>query len=234
MKILGIVPARAGSKRVPRKNLRLLGGKPLVAWSLEAALGAKSLQSVLLSTDSDEALALAAAQYPKVVGLKRPEALSTDTALAIEFVRHALSELARCGQSGFDAVAIIQPSSPFTTSEDIDRTAAVLAAAPEADSAVSVMKLEHAVHPVKMKRLEGDKLLAFVEEEKGRMASHELSELYVRNCSVYVSRARTIDAGSILGEDSRAYVMPRERSVDINDELDWKFAQFLSQQLETL
>jgi len=233
MKVLGIVPARAGSKRVPGKNLRLLGGKPLVAWSLEAALGAKTLGAVVLSTDSDEALAIAAEKYPAVIGLNRPAALATDTALAIEFVRHALAELAQRGQTGFDAIAIVQPSSPFTTSDDIDRTVHVLEGAAAADSAVSVMKLDHAVHPVKMKRLEGDKLIAYVEEERGRMAAHELSDLYVRNCSVYVSRVRTIEGGTILGNDSRAYVMPRERSVDINDELDWKFAQFLFGMSET-
>lgn len=223
MKVLGIIPARGGSKRVPGKNLRLLGGKELVARSIETALGATKLAAVVLSSDSDEILQVARARYPKVIALKRPDAISTDTALAIEYVRHALAEV----KGPFDAVAIIQPSSPFTVPADIDATIAVLEHAPEADSAVSVMKVDHAVHPVKLKRLEGDKLLAYAEEERGRMAAHELSELYVRNCSVYVMRVATIEKGSILGDDSRAYVMPRERSVDINDELDWKFAQFL-------
>lgn len=226
MRVLGIVPARAGSKRVPGKNLRLLGGKELVARSLETALAAKSLAKVALSSDSDVMLKLAAERYPGAMALRRPDAISTDVALAIEYVRHALAEVG----PAFDAVAIIQPSSPFTTAADIDSTVAVLEAAPEADSAVTVMKVEHAVHPVKLKRLVGNKLLAYAEEERGRMAAHELDDLYVRNCSVYVTRVSTIQKGSILGDDSRAFVMPRERSVDINDELDWKFAQFLFQQ----
>lgn len=229
MRVLGIVPARAGSKRVPGKNLRLLGGKELVARALETALAARCLGEVVLSTDSDEALAIAA-RYPRVIGLKRPDELSTDRALAIEYVQHALAELARRGLQAFDAVAIIQPSSPFTTTADVEGTVALLQGAAEADSAVSVMKVEHAVHPLKLKRLEGDKLLAHLEEERGRMASHELAELYVRNGSVYVSRVRTIEKGSIVGEDSRAWVMPRERSLDINDELDWQFARFLLEQ----
>lgn len=222
MRVLGIIPARGGSKRVPGKNLRPLGGKELVARSLETALAAQSLTAVALSSDSSEVLAVGA-RYPKVISLRRPDAISTDTALAIEYVRHALAEV----KGPFDAIAIIQPSSPFTLPEDIDATVKVLEAAPAADSAVSVMKVDHAVHPVKLKRLEGDRLLAYAEEERGRMAAHELSDLYVRNCSVYVIRLATIEKGSILGDDSRAYVMPRERSVDINDELDWKFAQFL-------
>lgn len=223
MKVLGIIPARGGSKRVPGKNLRKLGGKELVAHSLEIALAAKSLSAVVLSSDSPEVLAVGA-RYPKVISLRRPDAISTDTALAIEYVKHALAEV----KGPFDAIAIIQPSSPFTLPSDIDATVAVLEAAPTADSAVSVMKVDHAVHPVKLKRLEGDKLVAYMEEERGRMAAHELADLYVRNCSVYVMRRATIEQKqSILGDDSRAYVMPRERSVDINDELDWKFAQFL-------
>lgn len=223
MKVLGIVPARGGSKRVPGKNLRKLGGKELVARSLEVALGAKSLAAVALSSDDAQVLAIGA-RYPKVVCLKRPDAISGDTALAIEYVKHALAEV----PGPFDAIAIIQPSSPFTLSADVDGTVAVLQGAPEADSAVSVMKVDHAVHPVKLKRLEGNKLVAYAEEERGRMAAHELADLYVRNCSVYVMRRATIEVKqSILGDDSRAYLMPRERSVDINDELDWKFAQFL-------
>jgi CMP-N-acetylneuraminic acid synthetase len=222
MKVLAIVPARAGSKRVPGKNLRKLGGKELVARSLETCLAAKRVEKTLLSTDSDEALAIAA-RYPAVLGVRRPAEISTDTALAIEYVRHALTVVG----PGFDAVAIVQPSSPFTLAADLDATIELLERSPEADSAVSVMKLDHAVHPAKLKRLAGDKLVPYLEEERGRMASHELPDLYVRNCSVYVIRVRTIEKGTLLGDDSRAYLMPRERSLDINDELDWKFAEFL-------
>src|SRR3954467_9409158 len=107
MKVLGIVPARAGSKRVPGKNLRLLGGKPLVSRALETCLGAKTLDTVLLSTDSAEALGLARG-YAGVVPLERPAPLASDTAPAIEYVRHALSQFP---PGRFDAIAIIQPSS---------------------------------------------------------------------------------------------------------------------------
>jgi CMP-N-acetylneuraminic acid synthetase len=219
---MGIIPARGGSKRVPRKNLRMLGGKELVAHSIEAALKAKSLAQVVVSSDSDEVLKVAR-RYATAVALRRPDALSTDTAQAIEYVRHALAEVA----GPWDAVAIIQPSSPLTTAADIDATVRLLEETGSADSAVSVMELEHAIHPVKLKRLVGDRLMPYVEEEKDRMAAHELPRLFVRNCSVYATRLRAIEKGSVIGDDSRGYVMPRERSVDINDELDWEFARFL-------
>jgi CMP-N-acetylneuraminic acid synthetase len=161
--------------------------------------------------------------------LRRPEAISGDEALAIDYVRHALGELEAQGEAPFEAVAIVQPSSPFTTEKDIDGTVDVLARSPGADSAVTVMELEHAIHPVKLKRLEGDRLVPYLEEERGRMAAHELPKLYVRNCSVYATRRACLDKkGSVIGDDSRALVMPRERSLDINDELDWAFAEFLA------
>ncbi len=226
MKVLAVIPARAGSKRVPGKNLRKLGGKELVARSIETCLGARRVTKVLVSSDSDEALAIGA-RYPGVIALRRPDELSTDTSPAIDYVRHALGTLPA---GAFDAVAIVQPSSPLTVSADLDATLELLEQSPEADSAVSVMPVDHALHPVKFKRLEGTRLLAYLEEERGRMMAHELPPLYVRNCSVYAAWLRTIERGTIIGDDSRGYVMPRERSVDINDELDWQWARFLFEQ----
>lgn len=217
MKVLGIIPARGGSKRVPRKNVRPLGGKPLVAWAIEACRASERLSRFVVSSDDDEILAV-----DPQVGLRRPDDISGDRAAAIAYVEHALEVL----DEDFDAVAIVQPSSPFTSAADIDATIALLESS-GADSSVSVMKLDHAIHPVKLKQLEGDRLVPYLEEEAGRMADYELPELYVRNCSVYVARRDTIESGKIIGQDCRAYVMPRERSVDINDELDMAFAEFM-------
>jgi CMP-N-acetylneuraminic acid synthetase len=130
------------------------------------------------------------------------------------------------GGEPFDAIAVMQPTSPFTLPEDIDATIDLLHTS-GADSAVSIMEVEHAMHPVKLKRLEGDRLLAYWEEERERMAFHELPRLYVRNCSVYAARRDLVEQGKIIGPDCRGYLMPRMRSLDINDELDWKFAEFL-------
>lgn len=225
MTVLGIVPARAGSRRVPRKNLREVGGKPLVSRAIEAARAATRLDKLLVSSDDDEILAIAASYDPSLA-LRRPAELATDTSLAIEYVRHALAECNARGQI-FDAVAIIQPSSPFTRADDIDAAIELLYSS-GADSAVTVVKVDQVIHPFKLKLLDGDRLLPYLEPERGRMAAHEIPEVYVRNGSVYVMTRATIEAGNLLGEDSRAVVMPRERSVDINDELDLSFAAFLA------
>jgi CMP-N-acetylneuraminic acid synthetase len=222
---LGIIPARAGSKRLPRKNVRPLAGKPLVAWTIEAARQSRRLARLVVSSDDPEVLEIAA-KYDPPLALERPAAISADESLAIEFVRHALTMLEQKGQGPFDAVAILQPSSPLTSPADIDGTIDLLAST-DADTAVSVMRLDHAIHPLKMKVMEGDRLLPYLEEERGRMAAHELPAIYVRNCSVYAARRRTIDRGQVIGDDCRGYVMPRERSLDINEELDLEFAEFL-------
>ena len=225
LRTLGIIPARAGSKRLPRKNVLPLGGKPLVAWSIEAARGAQRLTRLVVSSDDREVLDIAAS-YDERLPLARPAELATDTSLAIEFVRHALETLEGQGEGPFDAVVIVQPSSPLTLPSDIDATVDLLAAS-GAESAVSVVQLDHAIHPWKMKVLDGDRLLSYLVDERGRTAAHELPPVYVRNCSVYATRRSAIDAGQILSEDCRGYVMPRERSIDINEELDLAFAEFL-------
>jgi len=222
---IGIVPARGGSKRIPRKNVVDLGGKPLVARALETALTARTLGAVVLTSDDDEALAVGAS-IPGVICLRRPPEISTDTAPAIDYVRHVLAALGERGDHAADAVAIVQPTSPFTVASDIDAVVELLFSS-GADSAVSIMQVDHAVHPLKLKALDGDRLLPLIEDERGRMAEHEMPKVYVRNGSVYASRAQTIEGGSLLGGDSRGFLMPRERSIDINDPLDLEFARFL-------
>jgi CMP-N-acetylneuraminic acid synthetase len=203
----------------------MLGGKPLVAWSIEAARAARRIDRLVVSSDDEEVLEIAAKSDARLP-LRRPDELCTDTSPAIDYVRHALATLERTGERRFDAVAIVQPSSPFTTAGDIDATIGLLESS-GADSAVSVMEVSHDLHPLKFKVMSDDRLLPYFEAEAGRMAAHELPRVFVRNCSVYAVRRETIDAGPIIGDDCRGYIMPRERSLDINDDMDLAFAEFL-------
>lgn len=226
MRTLGIVPARGGSKRLPRKNVLPLGGKPLVCWAIEAALASLRLSRVIVTSDDDEVLAIAT-RYGSVLALRRPPELATDTSPAIDYVRHALAAV-EATDDRYDSIAIVQPTSPFTQSGDIDSTLDLLERS-GADSAVTVMQVDHAIHPVKLKVMHGDRLLPYLEEEGGRMAAHELPKVFVRNCSVYTSRRHVVDDGQIIGPDCRGHVMPAARSLDINEELDLLFAEFLLQ-----
>jgi len=229
---LALIPARGGSKRAPRKNVRLLAGKSLVARAIEAALGAARPDRVVVSSDDPEVLAIAA-RYGEGTAHPRPAELATDQSLVIETVKYVLDDLeSRGGEPRYDAVVLIQPSSPFTESSDVDAVLTLLERS-GAESAVSVSEVDFTFHPVKLKVFEGDRLLPFWEDERGRMAVHELPRLYARNGSVYATRREVLDTGRILGDDCRGFVMPRERSVDVNDELDWAFAEFLAGRRES-
>ena len=189
MAILGIIPARGGSKRIPGKNKKLFCGKPLITFMIEAALESKLLDTIVVNSDDEDILKIAA-DYDGIIPLKRPEAISGDKAKAITYVNQTLEVLESKGKQ-FEAIVILQPTSPLTLAEDIDGTIQLLLDS-KADSAVSVMQLDHAIHPIKMKVMEGDQLLPFLEEEKGRRAAHELPVIFVRNCSVYASTVKTI------------------------------------------
>ena len=217
MRTLGLVPARGGSTRVPRKNLAVLGGRTLVRRALETALAAGCLETVALSSDDDEILA--EADGLDAVALRRPPELSTETARASDFALHALREL-----GGFDALAIVQCTSPFTAPEDVVGAVALLERT-GAESVVTVAAADAAHHPLKLKRLDGDRLLPYLEDDR-LTPSHELEQLWVRNGSVYVFRGDVVERG-LVADDVRGYEMPPERSFDIDTQQDLAFAEFL-------
>lgn len=219
--VLAIIPARAGSKRIKNKNKLKLAGKELVRYAIESTLSAKLISTIAVSSDDDDILTIAK-EYEELHAIKRPLEIAGDYAQAITYVDHAIEVL----NQSFDYVVIIQPTSPLTTGEDIDGTLNLLFNN-TADSAVSIMKLDHAIHPVKIKKLQELELVSYFEEEKNRMAAHEIPTLYVRNCSVYASTIETIKQGRIIGDKCLGYLMPRERSLDINDPIDFDFAEFL-------
>jgi len=229
-KVLGIIPARSGSKRVPGKNMRLLNGKPLLRYALDAALNSKELTAIAVSSDDETILNYAGEYHSKIHCIQRPEYLSTDQSTALEYVQHTLEFLEKHNALNFDLVVIIQVTSPFTISDDIDSAIECLEAS-KADCAASVRKVPHDLHPIKFKRIEHGLLVPIVEAENGRMAAHQLDPVYVRNGAVYASRIDLIQKNQLLNENCAAFIMPDERSLDINTEMDLRFAQFLMQSL---
>jgi CMP-N,N'-diacetyllegionaminic acid synthase len=225
MKIVGIIPARKGSKRVPGKNTKLLAGKPLIQYAVDACLGSKLLDTIIISSD-DEEIEKIAVQYPKVEFDRRPEELSTDTSPAIDYVHHILKIFFK--DTPPDIIVIVQATTPFVLASDIDQTIQTLLNDNTADTAVSVVKVEQLYHPFKLKTMEGNKLLPYLVDEKGKMAAHELPDVYVRNGAVYASRLSVIKKNQIIGDHCLAHVMPFERSVDINYPIDFEFAAFLA------
>lgn len=229
MRVLGLVPARGGSRRIEGKNLAELGGKTLVRRALETALACIRLDLVAISSDSAEILAQAEG-LDAVTRIERSHDLATDSARSLDVVLHALEVVEDRGTAPFDAVAILQCTSPFTEPPDIDGTIELLERS-GAGSAVTVSKVDHA-HPLKMKRMEGDRLLPLFRDDD-MLPSHELPEVFVRNGSVYVSRRATLESGSLVSEDVRGHLMPLERSLDIDTLVDLEFARFLLQRRVT-
>jgi len=218
VRVLGLVPARGGSTRVPRKNLARLGGRTLVRRALETALAAACFEVVALSSENDEILA--EAEGLEVTPLRRPAELATETARARDFAQHAFAEL-----GDFEALAIVQCTSPFTAPEDV-RGAVELLERSGAESVVTVRVADAAYHPLKLKRLEGDRLLPFLEDDR-LTPSHELERLWVRNGSVYAFRRDVVLEQGLEADDVRGYEMPAERSFDIDTPEDLAFAEFL-------
>jgi CMP-N-acetylneuraminic acid synthetase len=222
MRVLGLVPARGGSRRVERKNLALLGGRTLVRRALETALAAGCFDAVALSSDDPEILA--EAEGLDVVVVQRPPELASDSARSLDAVLHALDVV----DGDFEAVGIVQCTSPFTAPADIAGAVTMLERS-GAGSVVSVTRIEAAIHPLKLKVMDGEHLKPWLADD--RMApSHELPELWRRNGSIYLTRVEALRRGEILDEaDQRGYVMPAERSHDIDTPEDLAFAEYLLQ-----
>jgi CMP-N-acetylneuraminic acid synthetase len=227
MKILAIIPAREGSKRVPHKNFRSFANTTLLDLAIQQALEAKLIDKIVVNSDAPEVKEITAKYHSKGINfLERPKELATDESPAIDYMLQTLEYYESKGMF-FDLVVIIQASSPLRSGADIDATIKLLTENAEADSAVSVVKLSHMIHPHKMKTMDGDNLQPWLVDEGQKTSAYELPDIYVRNCAVYVFKSDHIKNGITYGQKSLGYIMPIETSVDINDMLDFEFAEYL-------
>ena len=220
MKVLGVIPARGGSKGVPGKNIRILHGMPLICYSVREATSS-SLERTIVTTDSLE-IADLAKSCGGDVPFMRPSALAADDTPTLPVILHALDEL----KETFDAVMVLQPTSPLRTAADIDMAISLLAGDYSADSVISVVKVsDH--HPARMKILRDGVLYdpPFVENVEG-LRRQDLPEYYLRNGAIYLTRTEVLrQQRSFKGSRCLGYLMPDERSVNIDSELDFLLAE---------
>lgn len=224
--ILGIIPARGGSKSVPKKNIFPLGGKPLLAYILEAALKSSRLSRVVVSSDDDEVLAVAEEYGGPDVLLKRPATLADDKAPDVPTLQHAVRALEERHGATYDYVVQLHATTPFLTSNDIDAALGLLLET-GADSVVSVFE-DNDLHPKKMKRIVDGRLEQYVPEvpEGSTSRRQDVDPVYKRNAGLYASKRHIVmDDSLVWGPWCVPYIMPRERSVDINDALDFVIAE---------
>lgn len=227
-KVLAIVPARGGSKGFPRKNVHPLGGRPLVAWPVTAARGARCVDEVVVSTD-DDAIAAAATAHGARVPFRRPAELATDTASSMDVIRHALETLAAAGEC-YEYVVLLEPTSPLTESADVDAAIESLHDARDrADAIVGISRVE-AAHPEYDVKLDAAGLIRpyAAADFRSLRRRQEIDELYFLEGSVYVSEvAAFLRTGSFYHERTLGYAVPRWKSLEIDDFFDLVCAEAL-------
>lgn len=226
MKVLGVIVARGGSKGIPGKNLKEINGKPLIRYSIEAAQGSKKLTDFIVSTDGHEIF-----EYAKSLGANvpflRPNDLADDVISPMFAVLHAKDYMEKEGKN-YDAIMMLQPTAPFRKSEDIDGAITLLEST-QADSVISVVDVG-SYHPARMKFLEGDRLIdpPFCEEYENQRRQ-ELTPMYIRNGAIYLTRKHVLESKSFKGKDCRAWIMPWERSVNLDTIEDILYAEWLTE-----
>ena len=213
MKMLGVIPARGGSKGVPGKNKKLMAGQPLIAYTIKATLPA-GITKLIVSTD-DEEIADIARKHRAEVPFMRPPELASDTAKSIDVAKHAFHFMEQRDKVQYDAIMLLQPTAPFRTTEDIQKAIEILTTT-GADSVISVVNVE-GHHPARMKYIEEGKLIdpPFCEAYENQNRQ-ELRPMYIKNGAIYLTRRETFLKDSYKGNDCRALVMPMERSVNID------------------
>jgi CMP-N-acetylneuraminic acid synthetase len=224
-KILGITMARGGSKGIPRKNIKPLANKPLIAYTIKAALDSKLLTSYVVSSDDAEIIAVAksfGAQAPFV----RPAELAQDKTPDIPVLQHAVNWFKDNRGEEFDYVMMLHPTAPLRLGSHLDDCIKKIIDT-GADSVMAMKELTD-FSLKKLKKIENDLILPLLEEEGAVTARRQDAALkvYKRNCAIYLTKKEFIMAGSLFGEVSRPYIMEEEWNLDINEPVDFEIAEF--------
>lgn len=227
--VLGLIPARGGSKGIPGKNIYPLDGKPLLAYTCEAARQSKQLQRVILSTDSQE-IADVGTRYGVEVPFLRPEQYAQDNTPSIDVVLHTLEWLKKNENWIPDAVVLLQPTSPLRRAKHIDQ-ALQMFHEQQSETVVSVVKVPHRFSPYTIQKLHDGLLQDFWEQDVSfdRFRRQDIPELYARNGpAVLITRTEVLlQSKSFYGNKVVPYIMEEEYSLDIDDMSDLHLAEFM-------
>jgi CMP-N,N'-diacetyllegionaminic acid synthase len=211
MDVLGLIPARGGSKGIARKNLSLVAGRPLLDWTVESARGARELTQVVVSTDDDEIAAAA-----RVDVLRRPSELAADDTPMLDVVRHAVHELDP------DVVVLLQPTSPLRRAEHVDACVRLLLES-GADAVVSVVTVPHAFRPESLMDVVDGRVVA----RPTAGTRQEKETVYARNGPAVLARRADRIGDDLYGGDVRPFVMAVRDSLDVDDPFDLELAELL-------
>lgn len=225
-RIIGLIPARGGSKGLVHKNIRKLAGKPLIAWTIEQARASKYLDNVLVSSDDSNIIRIAK-QYGVYVPFIRPKELATDKAKMNDVILHAIHWLEAKGEY-YDLLLLLQPTSPMRLTEDID-DAIKLLFLKKAQTVISVCKEKCNIYSINTLPKDGC-MKNFISKRIMNKNRQELPQYYRLNGVLYLTGIDYFKKYKTLtGPSTYAYIMPIERSVDIDTEIDFRYAEFLMQ-----
>ncbi len=223
---LAIIPARGGSKRLPKKNILDLSGEPLISWSINAAIKSKYIDKVMVTTDSDEIMSIAR-KYGAEVPFKRPSALSTDEAIRPDVIQHTVDFYQNEKGEVYDYIVFLQPTSPLRNEKHIDEAIEYMINK-NADATVSVCEVEH---PVQWSGMLPDNkdMSDFLNETDIKTRSQDLTINYRLNGAIFICDSiRFLESGCmLLRSNIFAYLMPQDVSIDIDTKIDFMFAKML-------
>lgn len=217
---LAIIPARGGSKRLPRKNVLDLAGKPLISWSIEAGLKSKYIDTVVVSSDDDEILNISTKFGANII--KRPVELANDTATTFDAIKHTIENI-----ENYDYIVLLQPTSPLRTEKHINEAIELLQTK-NADAIVSVCEMDHS--PLWSNTLEKSlSMEGFLRDEVLNTRSQDLEKYYRLNGAIYICKTEKLleEKSFFLKDNIFAYKMDRKSSIDIDEEIDFQIAQHL-------
>ena len=230
MKTVAIVPARGGSKGVPRKNLVKVAGRPLLAWTVEAAVEAKLIDRVILTTDSEEIAAIGR-HFGAETPFMRPLEMAGDATPMIDSILHAVGWLDLSGYK-FDCVMCLQPTSPLRTTEDIDAACRMMALGDD-DGVVSVCEASN--HPLWVKRVTCESALTdYIEQEDQTTRRQDLPKALALNGAIFLAKRSVLETHRTwYTSRTRPYLMPPERSLDIDTPWDMRLADLILRERES-
>ena len=222
---LSIIPARGGSKRLPRKNVLDLCGKPLISWTIEAALQSKYLDEVVVTSDDNEILGIA--NNMKVRSIERPPHLASDTASTFDAVKHTIDNI-----DSYEYIVLLQPTSPLRNATHIDKAIELLARK-DADAVISVSNISH--NPAWSNTLdESLSMKNFINKEFLKKRSQDLEKYYKLNGAIYICKTKKLleEKSFFLRDNIFAFIMSAISSIDIDKKEDFEFANlYLSKKI---
>jgi CMP-N,N'-diacetyllegionaminic acid synthase len=223
MRLLGIIPARGGSKGIPGKNIRPLAGKPLLAYTAEAAQRAGIFARLILTTDS-QAIAEAGRALGLDVPFERPPELARDDTPMLPVLQHAVQSLGE----PFDAITILQPTAPFRRWQDLRAAAQLLETDEHVDSVVSVEPIPDHYSPYFLMKIEDERLLPFMPDGLRITRRQDAPKAYSRSGDFYFTRMRTLmEENSIYGKNCRPFIVTHKYRVNLDTMDDWTAAERL-------